>query len=97
MRVLETIITRVHQIGGACHIWLWHSNTNALNGDPMNEKDQRNLRYLAARLGPLPGWSISYGVDVENGWISREDLDDWKSFLEEHMGWNHFIGARVGY
>ncbi len=96
-RVLETFITRVHQLGGACHFWMWYRSTDALNGERMNDKDQRNLRYLSARLGPLPGWSISYGVDVENKWISQEDLDEWKSFLEEHMGWDHFIGARVGY
>ena len=96
-RVLETIITRVHQLGGGCHIWLWYASTNALNGERMNDKDQRNLRYWAARLGPLPGWSISYGVDVENGWISTEDLEEWKSFLEDYMGWRHFLGARVGY
>jgi hypothetical protein len=95
--VLETLISRVHQLGGACHIWLWYSDIKPLQGQPLNAKDQRNLRYLAARLGPLPGWSIGYGVDVENGWASREQLDEWKSFLEQQMGWKHFLGARVGF
>ncbi len=95
--VLETLITKVHRSGGACHIWLWGSNLEPLDGKPMNEKDQRNLRYLAARIGPLPGWSMGYGYDVENGWASRKQLDEWKIFLESEMGWGHFLGARVGY
>ena len=95
--VLETIITRVHQSGGGCHIWLWGSNIDALDGGAMNDKDKRNLRYLAARLGPLPGWSMGYGFDVENGWVNREQLNEWKRFLEGQMGWRHFLGARVGY
>jgi hypothetical protein len=95
--VLETIISKVHQSGGGCHIWLWGANTRALNGASMNAMDKRNLRYLAARLGPLPGWSMGYGYDVENGWASTEQLNAWKSFLEGQMGWKHFLGARVGY
>lgn len=104
-QVVETIIEKIHQRGGSCHIWLWGSGSDKEEGEgpsgivgaPMNEVDQRNLRYLAARLGPLPGWSMGYGYDVENGWATQEELDAWKIFLEEHMGWDHFLGARVGY
>ena len=106
-RVLESIITRVHQEGGACFLWMWGSDgprdhdtgsgPRGVLGAAGNEKDLRNLRYLAARLGPLPGWSIGYGVDTENGTATVEQLDQWKNFLESHMGWDHFIGARVGY
>jgi len=63
----------------------------------MNEQDQRNLRYLAARLGPLPGWSMGYGFDTENGVATLDQLDQWKAFLEDQLGWDHFLGARVGY
>jgi hypothetical protein len=102
--VLETIIRRVHVLGGACHIWMWGSDGNKggegprwLIGGPMNEADKRNLRYLAARLGPLPGWTMGYGFDTENLWASPEELDAWKRFLEERFGWDHFLGSRVGY
>lgn len=104
-RVLERLIRQVHERGGGCHIWLWGSGSSqeegtgpvGLAGGPMSEMDRRNLRYLAARLGPLPGWSMGYGFDTENGWASREELEAWKAFLEEWMGWGHFLGARVGY
>jgi hypothetical protein len=63
----------------------------------MSEVDKRNLRYLAARLGPIPGWSMGYGYDTENGWAGPAELDTWKVFLEARLGYDHFIGARVGY
>jgi hypothetical protein len=59
--VLETIICKVYEQGGACHIWMWGKDTGrdgdgprAMVGGPMTAADRRNLRYLAARLGPIP-------------------------------------------
>ena len=103
-RALEALIVAVHERGGACHVWLWGSGSSedggrgpaGLAGGFLGEKDRRNLRYLAARLGPLPGWSLGYGFDTENGWASTEQLDDWKAFVEARTGWDHLLGARVG-
>jgi len=102
--VLETLIRMVHARGGACHLWMWGKDRGkgsdgprAILGAPMNEPDRRNLRYIAARLGPLPGWSMGYGYDTENLWASPREMDAWKSYLERHFGWDHFIGARVGF
>lgn len=67
-------------------------------GGAMNDADRRNLRYLAARLGPIPGWSMGYGYDTENlRTVSGAQLDQWKAYLKEHLGWDHFIGTRVGF
>ncbi len=106
-RVLETIISRVHKKGGACHIWMWGSDgkRNSSSGDgprgilgePGNQIDRRNLRYFAARIGPLPGWTMGYGFDTENGVATVEQLDNWKLYLESNMGWDHFLGSRVGF
>jgi hypothetical protein len=102
--VLETIIRKVYRQGGACHLWMWGKDQNrggdgprALVDGPMSDADRRNLRYLAARLGPLPGWSIGYGYDTENLWASPDELTNWKMFLENHWGWDHFVGSRVGF
>ena len=103
-RALEALIVAVHARGGACHLWLWGSGSAddggrgpvGLAGGFLSEKDRRNLRYLAARLGPLPGWSLGYGFDTENGWASPEQLDEWKAYVEARTGWDHLLGARVG-
>ena len=101
-RAVEALLRRVHERGGASHLWMWGAGRDeddegpiALAGGPMSPVDQRNLRYLAARLGPIPGWSMGYGFDTENAWAPREELDAWKAFLEARMAYDHFLGARV--
>lgn len=96
--VVEEIITKVYALGGASHIWLWGSGTKEpIPGGPLGDIDKQNLRYLAARLGPLPGRSMGYGIDTENGWILPEQPNEWKFYLEEKMGWDHLLGAKVGF
>jgi len=103
--ILETILQKVHARGGACHLWMWGADgknddkggPGGIIGGHMNDTDKRNLRYIAARLGPLPGWSMGYGFDTENGWATVAQLNSWKAYLENHMGWDHFLGARVSY
>ncbi len=101
---LEFIIREVHARGGAIHMWFWgcdpcreQSGPESIAGGHMSAMDRRNLRYFAARLGPIPGWSMGYGYDLENGWMRPEALDAWKHFLESHMGFDHLLGGRVGY
>ncbi len=102
--VLEAVIRAVHAKGGACHLWMWGKDGGRAEDSPrnilgasMNDADKRNLHYLAARLGPIPGWSIGYGYDTENLWASPDELEAWKDFLETQFGWDHFVGARVGF
>jgi hypothetical protein len=55
--------------------------------------DQRLQRYLAARLGPLPGWTMGYGFDLDE-WVGEEDLRLWHTHLHHHLGWPHLLGGR---
>ena len=103
-QVIETLIRMVHARGGACHLWMWGKDKGkdsdgpvAILGAAMNDADKRNLRYLAARLGPLPGWSMGYGYDTENLWAPAEQLEAWKDYLASYLGWSHFLGARAGF
>jgi len=51
-------------------------------------------RYIAARLGPLPGWSMGIGWDVEF-WVNRAKLEWWLDDLIPQLdGWHHWIGHR---
>lgn len=60
-----------------------------INGVP----DKRLQRYIAARLGPLPGWSMSYGFDLEE-WVTEDQVGEWAKYMHEHMGWPHLLMAR---
>jgi hypothetical protein len=56
-------------------------------------EDRRLQRYIAARLGPLPGWTLSYGYDL-NEWVTPSQARAWHAYLHEHLGWEHLLMAR---
>lgn len=96
-RVLEALITEAHARGLHLHIWKWGDEqrrwtpigVGGINGEP----DRRLQRYIAARLGPLPGWTMSYGFDLEE-WVTPDEVREWGAYLHEHLGWPHLLTAR---
>lgn len=94
---LETLIREVHAAGGVVHIWMWGDDSRSENPKRWGLNgavDQRLQRYIAARLGPLPGWTLGYGYDLWE-WVSGEQLADWHATMHEHLGWSHYLGARA--
>ncbi len=96
--VLETIITAVHRAGGRVHIWAWGDEMRrwtprGVPGGINGAADRRLQRYIAARLGPLPGWTMGYGFDLHE-WTNEAQLNAWAEYLHEHMGWQHLLCAR---
>jgi hypothetical protein len=95
--VLDTLLTRAHQRGMFVHLWAWGderrrftaSGVGGINGVP----DRRLQRYIAARMGPLPGWSMAYGFDLEE-WVSGDEVRSWARYIEKHSGWPHLFTAR---
>jgi len=95
---LERLITSTHAAGGAVHLWAWGDEQRTMTPAKWGKNgpvDKRLQRYIAARLGPLPGWTMGYGWDLWE-WASEEDLREWHSYMQEQMGWPHFLGGRAG-
>ncbi|MBK8905311.1 MAG: DUF5060 domain-containing protein [Anaerolineaceae bacterium] len=93
---LEDLITEVHAAGGVVHIWMWGDDSRSENQKRWGINgltDRRLQRYIAARLGPLPGWTMGYGYDLFE-WVDGDDLTEWHDFMHSQMGWNHYLGAR---
>ncbi len=95
---LELLITNTHRAGGLVHIWLWGDHQRSqtpksLNGGIGGLIDKRLQLYIAARLGPIPGWSMGYGFDLDE-WVTASQVKAWRNFMHQHMGWNHFLGGR---
>jgi len=87
---LETLIMRTHRAGGLVHIWAWGDRGRGetpweVDGGINGVVDRRLQRYIAARLGPLPGWSMGYGFDLDE-WTNADDLDSWNRFMQARMG-----------
>lgn len=96
---LEMLIAKVHDAGGMVHIWAWgdhsrHQTPRDLAGGINGPVDQRLQRYIAARLGPVPGWTMGYGFDLWE-WVDGEALTQWHDFMHENFGWLHLLGARA--
>jgi len=98
--IIERVITAAHQEGGHVQLWLWGDNASSRRWTPIGlpggingEVDQRLQRYIAARLGPLPGWTMGYGFDLEE-WVSEGEVQEWTTYLNAHLGWKHLLWAR---
>lgn len=97
-RVLETIIKTVHGMGGRVHIWAWGDESRkwtpiGVPGGINGPVDRRLQRYIAARLGPLPGWTMGHGFDLHE-WTNSRQLNEWAEFLHEQFGWQHLLCSR---
>ncbi len=95
---LELLITRSHQAGGLIHIWSWGDHQRSqtprsLTGGIGGAIDKRLQRYIAARLGPIPGWSMGYGFDLDE-WVTASQVKEWRDSMHRQMVWGHFLGGR---
>lgn len=96
--MLETIITTAHTEGCRVHLWAWGDESRkwtprGIPGGINGPADRRLQRYIAARLGPLPGWTMGYGFDLHE-WVSTKQVNAWAAYLHQHFGWQHLLCAR---
>jgi hypothetical protein len=92
---VDLLVTTAHRQGQRVHFWLWGDAARGYTppGGKMSDKDKRLLRYIAARMAPLPGWTMGYGFDLQE-WTTEEDTRVWAEYLHDHMGWRHLLWAR---
>lgn len=101
-RILEEILQTTHEEGILVHIWWWGDENRqwtpvGLAGGMNGEADRRLQRTIAARLGPLPGWTMAYGFDLhESDWTGGQPdvVREWHDYLNTHWGWKHLLMAR---
>jgi hypothetical protein len=95
---LEAAASEWSERGGWLHLWMWGKGDNGdfanLPGGYNGVQSRRINRYIAARLGPVPGWSMGIGWDVEF-WADRKKIKWWLDDLVPQLGgWHHWIGHR---
>jgi hypothetical protein len=97
--VLESAITYAHERGGRTHIWAWGDNDrkqtpNHLGGGFRGRRHRRLIRYIAARLGPLPGWTMNFGFDTVEMPNAEADGAWWADTMNRTLGWPHILTSR---
>ena len=93
---LENLILKTYAAGGVVHIWAWgdeQQHLTPIKWGINGAVDRRLQRYIAARLGPLPGWTMGYGFDLDE-WVSSSQLRVWRDYMHAHLGWSHILGGR---
>ncbi len=95
---LEAAASEWTDRGGWLHLWMWGKgsggNPSNLPGGYAGPASQRLNRYIAARLGPVPGWSMGIGWDVEF-WADRALIEWWLNDLVSQLDlWHHWVGLR---
>jgi hypothetical protein len=95
---LEAAASEWSERGGWLHLWMWGKGSSGdfsnLPGGYDGAQSRRINRYIAARLGPVPGWSMGIGWDVEF-WADETKLKWWLDDLIPQLGgWHHWIGHR---
>jgi hypothetical protein len=96
---LERAIKYAHERGGRTHIWAWGDNgrkqtPNHLGDGFRGKRHKRLIRYIAARLGPLPGWSMNFGFDTIEMPNAEADTAWWADQMNRTMGWPHILTSR---
>lgn len=96
---LEFAIKYAHKRSGRTHIWAWGDNDrkqtpNHLSDGFRGKRHRRLIRYIAARLGPLPGWTMNFGFDTIEMPNAEADGAWWADQMSRTMGWEHILTSR---
>jgi len=96
---LELAIQYAHERGGRTHIWAWGDNDRSQTPNHLGDgfrgaRHQRLIRYIAARLGPLCGWSMNFGFDTIEMPNAEADCAWWADKMNQTMGWSHILTSR---
>lgn len=95
--VLTEIIERTYEAGGMVHLWMYGDTAHRQNPGNLfgfgSAEELALLDQLAARLGPLPGWTMGYGYDISE-WADAAQVEAWHAYLQARMDAPHLLGAR---
>lgn len=89
----EAIVLKTYRLGGVTHFWIWGDRSRWQTPSTYGVDADVLYREIAARLGPLPGWTIGYGFDLYE-WASAEEIEQFRAFLHRSISYRHLVGGR---
>lgn len=89
----EAVALKTYRHGGATHFWVWGDESRDQTPETYGVDADELYREIAARLSPIPGWSVGYGFDLFE-WASAEEIEDFRNQLMTHSSYRHMVGGR---
>lgn len=89
----EAVVLKTYRLGGTTHFWIWGDAARRQTPETYGVEVAELYRQIAARLGPIPGWSVGFGFDLHE-WASVEQVEAFRATLNETTSYRHMVGAR---
>ena len=89
----EGVVLKTYRAGGATHFWLWGDEDRGQTPKTYGVDVKHLYHEIAARLSPLPGWTLGYGFDLHE-WAESEEISQFRKLLNQLTSYRHLIGAR---
>ncbi|MEL6492134.1 MAG: hypothetical protein AAFQ95_19440 [Cyanobacteria bacterium J06621_3] len=89
----EAVVLKTYRRGGTTHFWIWGDDYRKLTPSTYDVDVDLLYTEIAARLAPLPGWSLGYGFDLFE-WSSAKEIENFRAQLRRNCSYHHLIGGR---
>lgn len=89
----EAIVLKTYRLGGVTHFWIWGDRSRLQTPLTYGLDADHLYKQIAARLGPLPGWTVGYGFDLFE-WASADEVEDFQDYLQHATSYQHLVGGR---
>jgi hypothetical protein len=89
----EAVVLKTYRQGGATHFWLWEDASRRVTPDTYGIDVDQLYAEIAARLAPIPGWTVGYGFDLFE-WATAEEIEDFRDTLQQYTNYHHMVGGR---
>lgn len=89
----EAVILKTYRRGGVTHFWVWGDESRRLTPSTYGINTKQLYTEIAARLGPIPGWTVGYGFDLFE-WANAREIEQFRTHLRKNCSYYHLVGGR---
>lgn len=89
----EAVVLETYRHGGVTHFWVWGDQARRLTPKTYGIDVDQLYKEIAARLAPIPGWTVGYGFDLFE-WASAKEIEEFRQTLRDYSSYHHLVGGR---
>ncbi len=89
----EAVVLKTYRRGGVTHFWIWGDRSRRQTPETYGVDVNRLYAEIAARLSPIPGWTVGYGFDLFE-WATAEEIEEFRRTLQRASSYPHMVGGR---